>query len=149
MKSQNKIDFSDFEDLDIEEGEACTEEMIFPIDISCVQPPGYEILSRNVGFHSTNLIKQWLNIYPSLKSVILFLKKFMWIRGFNNSYNGKIIFNPGGLSSYCIILMIFCMMKKNNLLQTAKPSDILLEFFKLYGEDFSYKTTGIALNMNP
>lgn len=79
-----------------------------------------------MGFKSTELLLMWLEYYPCLSSMGLLLKYFLSMRKLNNLYKG-------GISSYCLILMIICFLKYFNLGHSDDLGENLIEFLKFFG----------------
>ena len=58
----------------------------------------------------------------------------------------------GGLSSYCLILMVVSFLQLHPRNDSSDPSAnlgvLLMEFFELYGRNFNYLTTAIRIRGN-
>lgn len=107
---------------------------------------GYSI---HMGYKSTEFAEKMLEKYDSLYIVTMALKEFLFNRKLLNTYQGTINqYNTGlqqllgGVSSYCLILMIVTIMKKYG---DEGYMASLRRFFKVYGESFHPETTGISL----
>ena len=121
--------------------------------------PGF-ILGENVGSLSTNMINHYLHIYPSLHKLIICFKHFLYQKEFNKGYQGIVIlffggflifffFFKGGISSYCMSLMIIAYLMDNSHKFTIDSPELLTELFLFYGKKFNPKETGISLKMKP
>jgi DNA polymerase sigma len=110
------------------------------------------------------VVKGFVRSLPALTPLVLVLKQFLYERGLNNPYTG-------GLSSYCIILMVVSFLQIYGGGAASKPSVpaiecgserevkqkerkttmqknlgvLLMDFFELYGKRFKYESTGIAV----
>lgn len=58
----------------------------------------------HLGCMSTEFMKSWLDVIPNLNLILLILKYLLSIKGLNRPYKG-------GLSSYCLMLMVTAYMK--------------------------------------
>ena len=118
--------------------------------------PGF-ILGENVGTLSTGLINHYLHVYPNLHKLIIIFKHFLYKKEFNKSYQGSynIIFNYiklydiGGISSYCMSLMIIAYLMENSYKFNQDSPEILADLFHFYGKKFNPKETGISIKMKP
>ncbi len=104
-------------------------------------------LQKHMGLLSTEMMKQWLSLYPDLMTVALILKRLLHQRGLNESYSG-------GLSSYCLLMMIISTLKPiKDFEPTVKTgsgaSHILLAFLDFYGNHFDLQRTGISVFLEP
>ena len=66
-----------------------------PLQTNKINPPLFAV----------NFVKEALEVYPNIKSIILLLKRYFKIMKLNNSFKG-------GLSSYSLFLLIYSFMKK-------------------------------------
>jgi non-canonical poly(A) RNA polymerase PAPD5/7 len=94
------------------------------------------------------LVKSFALTYHPLVPLALVLKQLLYERGLSNTYGG-------GLSSYCLVLMIV------SFLQTSVPQkdcdrsyekthsknlgEQLMKFLEFYGRRFAYQSTGITV----
>eukprot|EP00954_Amorphochlora_amoebiformis_P015967 1254186-Amorphochlora_amoeboformis.AAC.1 len=91
------------------------------------------------GVKSVSLIKGYLQQLPALKPLVLVLKQFLYERGFINIFRG-------GLSSYCLILMIVSFLRHRDPEGKGRSTNwgfLLMRFLFLYGQVFNYAKTGI------
>lgn len=94
------------------------------------------------GLKSVELVKMYKKQFPSLQKLICVLKQFLLQRDLNEVFTG-------GLSSYCLILMVVSFLQLHPRTDSADPSAnlgvLLMEFFELYGRNFNYLTTAIRI----
>lgn len=80
--------------------------------------------------------------YPPLAKLICVLKQFLLQRDLNEVFTG-------GLSSYCLILMVVSFLQLHPRQDAASHSAnlgvLLIEFFELYGRNFNYLRTAIRV----
>ena len=69
------------------------------------------------GLISVELIRQYLEIYPTLKPLVFVLKKFIYSTNIYDPYSG-------GLSSYGLILMIVAYLQDDNRERKSKGPDM-------------------------
>jgi len=94
------------------------------------------------GLKSVELVKMYKKQFPSLQKLICVLKQFLLQRDLNEVFTG-------GLSSYCLILMVVSFLQLHPRNDSADPAAnlgvLLMEFFELYGRNFNYLTTAIRI----
>eukprot|EP00092_Neocalanus_flemingeri_P101775 GFUD01130119.1.p1 GENE.GFUD01130119.1~~GFUD01130119.1.p1 ORF type:complete len:436 (+),score=57.99 GFUD01130119.1:50-1357(+) len=94
------------------------------------------------GLKSVELVKMYKKQFPSLQKLICVLKQFLLQRDLNEVFTG-------GLSSYCLILMVVSFLQLHPRSDSADPAAnlgvLLMEFFELYGRNFNYLTTAIRI----
>jgi len=92
------------------------------------------------GLENSKIVRSYLSQYAPLRSLTIVLKYFLQQRLLNEPY-------LGGLGSYALILMIvsFLQMRKRQCLPIDNFGVLLIDFLQLYGIDFNYFTTGIAV----
>ncbi len=83
---------------------------------------------------------KWLHYYPCLHPLTVLLKCFLYVRQFNNTYKG-------GISSYCLFIMIVAFLKEYKMGFYNDYSHILINFLNFYGNNFDPDTTGIDLTL--
>uniref|UniRef100_A0A7S3ZAR2 U-box domain-containing protein n=1 Tax=Lotharella globosa TaxID=91324 RepID=A0A7S3ZAR2_9EUKA len=99
------------------------------------------------GVQSVQLIKDYLEKIKPLKPLMFVLKQFLYEKELNNIFTG-------GLSSYCLILMIVGFLRHRRAVAEAATRGgvdksfenlgaLLVGFLHLYGCMFSYAKTGI------
>lgn len=79
----------------------------------------------NPPLYAVNFVKESLAIYPSIKSIILVLKRFFKIMKLNNSFKG-------GLSSYSLFLLIYSFMKKQKSSNEGRELYSVLEWYSYF-----------------
>jgi len=94
------------------------------------------------GLKAVELIKMYKKEYPPLPKLIYVLKQFLLQRDLNEVFTG-------GLSSYCLIMMVVSFLQlhpRQHAADTAANLGVLLiEFFELYGRSFNYTSTAIRV----
>lgn len=91
------------------------------------------------GVQSAKLIKKLMKDHPALPKLVIVLKQFLVQRGLNEVYNG-------GMSSYCLTLLIVSLLQGYHKPKTVPSSNLgtlLLEFFEHYGVNFNYERVSI------
>lgn len=87
---------------------------------------------------TTKIVQEFLYFYPPLYTVTLVLKEFNRINGFDNAYYG-------GISSYCLTIMIVALLRKDNVIY-CNFGRFLMDYLKFYGYVFDPQRTGISLD---
>jgi len=94
------------------------------------------------GLRSVELVKMYKKRFPALSKLICVLKQFLLQRDLNEVFTG-------GLSSYCLILMVVSFLQLHPRMDISSNSTnlgvLLLEFFELYGRNFNYLDTAIRV----
>lgn len=90
-------------------------------------------------------MKAYVIQYPPLSHLAFVLKQLLQERGLSNTYGG-------GLSSYCLVLMIVSFLQTSvqqkeceRFIEKKLLGDILLRFLEFYGRRFAYQSTGISV----
>lgn len=101
-------------------------------------------LNQNMGIVQSKFIKNILLEKPQIKLFVLFLKYFLKTRELNES-------RRGGLCSYAQILMIFNFVSLHPMIQRgikirSNFAALVIDFFQLFGQDFSYSTAQICFD---
>ena len=99
--------------------------------------------NRVTGIKSKHLIQQFIQAYPFLPRLVLVLKQFLFQQGLHEVFNG-------GISSYCVILLLVSFLQRHPRyggtdFSSASLGELLIEFFELYGKKFNYMKTGISV----
>ncbi|XP_014671434.1 PREDICTED: non-canonical poly(A) RNA polymerase PAPD5-like isoform X2 [Priapulus caudatus] len=98
--------------------------------------------NMNNGVRSAKLIREFIDMYPSLPYMVLVLKQFLLQRDLNEVFTG-------GISSYSLILLTVSFLQLHPRYDAAERSSnlgvLLIEFFELYGRHFNYLKTGIRI----
>jgi Poly(A) RNA polymerase, mitochondrial-like, central palm domain/Cid1 family poly A polymerase len=89
------------------------------------------------GQQAVELVRGYIDEYPAVRPLAIVLKQFLAERALNNTYTG-------GLSSYCLVLILVSFLKFN-----AQPGDnlgtLLLNFLTFFGTQFDFHKMGISL----
>lgn len=108
-----------------------------PIDIS---------FERTNGLDAARRIRRWLLATPGLRELVLVVKQFLRSRKLNNVH-------VGGLGGYATIIMCYHFMQLHPKISTNTmnaPDNLgvlLIEFFELYGRNFSYDNLIISIDL--
>ena len=99
--------------------------------------------NQQSGLYSAIVTQQFIQMYPFLPKLVLLLKQFLTQKGLNEVYTG-------GISSYCLILLIVSFLQLHpryggSDFSSANLGELLIEFFELYGLRFNYMKTGICV----
>ncbi|ODV76951.1 uncharacterized protein CANTADRAFT_8128 [Suhomyces tanzawaensis NRRL Y-17324] len=100
---------------------------------------------RKNGIEAAKKIRKWLSTTPGLREMVLIVKQFLRSRKLNNVH-------VGGLGGYSTIILCYHFMKLHPKLATNTMNALdnlgalLIEFFELYGRNFSYDNLIIALD---
>lgn len=100
---------------------------------------------RSNGLDAARRIRRWLDLTPGLRELVLIIKQFLRSRKLNNVH-------VGGLGGYATIIMVYHFLKLHPRVSTGNISvmdnlgTLLIEFFELYGRNFSYDDLVIAIN---
>lgn len=118
---------------------------------------------------SINFAKDNIILFPEIKPILFILKRLLQEKNFNSAFNGNSFFNfLGGLSSYCIFLLILSYIKfknntlinNNNMNYMIKSSNgkieynstfnnlgvLMLDFLECYGKLFDFHFSSIDVN---
>ncbi|KAI5969161.1 TRF5 [Candida margitis] len=107
-----------------------------PIDIS---------FERTNGLDAARRIRKWLLATPGLRELVLVVKQFLRSRKLNNVH-------VGGLGGYATIIMCYHFMQLHPKISTNTmdaPENLgvlLIEFFELFGRNFSYDNLIISID---
>lgn len=80
----------------------------------------------HLGYQSTTFIGSWLNYYPCLHPIIIIMKSFLSVRHYNSAYTG-------GISSYCLYIIILAFLIHHNIGGYKDLSFILTNLLEYYG----------------
>ncbi|KAG2731587.1 hypothetical protein G9P44_005174 [Scheffersomyces stipitis] len=100
---------------------------------------------RRNGIEAAKKIRRWMTTTPGLRELVLIIKQFLSSRRLNNVHSG-------GLGGYATIILCyhFLMMhprvSTNSINITDNLGALLIEFFELYGRNFSYDNLIISLD---
>ena len=92
-----------------------------------------DISLKSINYNQIHFIKNGIRNFPQIKPLIKILKKLLILKNMNNSYKG-------GMSSYCLFLLVFSYLKLIPYNQKNNYSSLLLGFLYYYTNyiDFSY-----------
>ena len=75
-----------------------------------------------------------------MKPLAFILKQFLYQRGLSNLFSG-------GISSYCLVLMIATFLGAYGLdVRDKNLGALLLDFLELFGKKFDFSRTGISMS---
>lgn len=100
---------------------------------------------RTNGIDAAKKIRRWLSTTPGLRELVLIVKQFLRSRKLNNVH-------VGGLGGYSTIILCYHFLKLHPRLSTKNMAvldnlgSLLIEFFELYGRNFSYDNLIIAID---
>ncbi|RCK60368.1 Poly(A) RNA polymerase protein 1 [Candida viswanathii] len=100
---------------------------------------------RTNGIDAAKRIRRWLISTPGLRELVLVVKQFLRTRRLNNVH-------VGGLGGYATIIMCYHFLRLHPKLSTEAMNALdnlgvlLIEFFELYGRNFSYDDLLLALD---
>lgn len=100
---------------------------------------------RTNGIVAAKKIRKWLDSMPGLRELVLIVKQFLRSRRLNNVH-------VGGLGGYATIILCYHFLKMHPRLATHQMNildnlgALLIEFFELYGRNFSYDNLIIAID---
>ncbi|WPK24440.1 hypothetical protein PUMCH_001714 [Australozyma saopauloensis] len=100
---------------------------------------------RSNGLDAARRIRKWLSLTPGLRELVLIIKQFLRSRWLNDVH-------VGGLGGYSTIIMVYHFLKLHPRLSTGNVSamenlgTLLIEFFELYGLNFSYDRLLFAID---
>lgn len=99
---------------------------------------------RTNGLDAARRIRKWLDTMPGLRELVLIVKQFLRSRKLNNVH-------VGGLGGYATIIMMYHFLRLHPRVSTGNMAvmenlgTLLIEFFELYGRNFSYDYLILAL----
>lgn len=99
---------------------------------------------RKNGIEAARRIRRWLDLTPGLRELVLIVKQFLRSRRLNNVH-------VGGLGGYATIIMVYHFLRLHprvatgNILPQENLGTLLIEFFELYGRNFSYDNLILGL----
>jgi DNA polymerase sigma len=96
---------------------------------------------------STEFMKSWLEIIPNLNPILIVLKYLMSTKGLNRPFKG-------GLSSYCLMIMVTAYLKESiqHYKLAGKPQKSIgeqfIEVLNFYCGEFDNENTSLSLIAN-
>lgn len=100
---------------------------------------------RSNGLDAARRIRKWLALTPGLRELVLIIKQFLRSRRLNDVH-------IGGLGGYATIILVYHFVKLHPRISTGNIAamenlgTLLIEFFELYGMNFSYDKLVLAIN---
>ena len=102
------------------------------------------------GTKATAFVREWLKSYPDATVLIMVVKQFLLMRGFNEPKNGFV----GGLTLVCLVVNFLKhhplgngrVLESLNLEPKLHLGKMLLDFFDFYGNRFDMTKTGIDMD---
>lgn len=97
------------------------------------------------GIQAANKIKKWMSTTLGLRELVIIVKYFLRTRKLNNVH-------VGGLGGYATIILCYHFLRlhpkisTNSIFADKNLGVLLIEFFELYGRNFSYDNLIIALD---
>ena len=105
-----------------------------------------DISLKSINYKQINFIQKGINIFPQIKPLIKIIKKLLIFKNMNNSYKG-------GMSSYCLFLIIYSYLKINNnynIIGNNNYGSLLMYFLYYYINCVDFAFTVIDPNLeNP
>ena len=96
------------------------------------------------GIEAAKLIRNWLEITPGLRELVLVVKQFLYARRLNNVHTGGL----GGFSIICLVYTFLHMHPRivaNEIDAMENLGVLLIDFFELYGKNFGYDDVAISV----
>lgn len=100
---------------------------------------------RTNGIIAAKKIRKWLSNSPGLRELVLTVKQFLRSRKLNNVH-------VGGLGGYATIILCYHFLQLHPKISTGCMNSLdnlgtlLIEFFELYGKNFSYDNLILSLD---
>lgn len=97
------------------------------------------------GLDAAKRIRRWLDLTPGLRELVLIVKQFLRSRKLNNVH-------VGGLGGYATIILVYHFLRLHPRVSTGNMAvmenlgTLLIEFFELYGRNFSFDDLIIAID---
>ena len=95
-----------------------------------------DISLKSINHNQINFIKKGINAFPQIKPLIKIIKKLLIFKNMNNSYKG-------GMSSYCLFLIVYSYLKLNQNYDANNNnySTLLMGFLYHYIKCIDFKYT--------
>ncbi|CCF56271.1 hypothetical protein KAFR_0A08370 [Kazachstania africana CBS 2517] len=98
---------------------------------------------RTNGVEAAKLIREWLDMTPGLRELVLIVKQFLTARRLNDVHTG-------GLGGFSIICLVYSFLHLHPKLRTDEIDPLenlgvlLIDFFELYGKNFAYDEVALS-----
>lgn len=106
---------------------------------------------NNSGLNAVEKVKEWIEQFPYLPTLVRILKQFLHMRGMDEPKNGFM----GGLTVVCLVVNYLRFTQQQEVLQEMPYADasrdcylalLVLKIFYYYGKVFDPATTGIHMS---
>ncbi|CAD8102590.1 unnamed protein product [Paramecium primaurelia] len=92
---------------------------------------------NHLGYESTDMIIKWMQEYPTIQQLVLILKTIIKKLGCSEAFNG-------GLSSFSLIVMVYCYLRENRV-ESELLGQQFLDMMYFFSHEFSPDIQGIGL----
>ncbi|CAE7289832.1 cid14 [Symbiodinium natans] len=102
------------------------------------------VVNRTDGLDTAQFINEQMRLFPALSPLVLFLKLFLSQRNLHETF-------MGGMGSYVLVCVVLSFLQHHKSAQSAhlhsvtSLGNLLLDFFRYYGQEFRYAATGISV----
>ena len=93
------------------------------------------------GLLAIEMVTDTMTSFPMVKPLVLVLKQFLFEKSLLTAYTG-------GLSSYCLFLMVTKYLQESSYHGWPDPGVYLMGFLDFYGNHFDPRLTGISIKKN-
>lgn len=100
---------------------------------------------NTTGIVALRTFEKWKSEFPAMPIIVVLIKQLLAMRNLNEVHTGGI----GGFTTICLVVSMMQMMpelQSRSMDPSQHYGDLLLNFLDLYGNKFSYKTTGIKMD---
>eukprot|EP00978_Attheya_sp_CCMP212_P015392 scaffold39755_cov52-Attheya_sp.AAC.3 len=108
-----------------------TRAQVLQLDISFDSPDHH-------GLEAVSLARGVMEEFPMVRPLVLVIKQFLLDRGLLTAYTG-------GLSSYCLFLMVTRYLQEQQSSSWTDCGSLLMGFLDFYGNSFDPRATGISV----
>jgi len=102
------------------------------------------VVNRTDGLETAQFIDEQMRLFPALSPLVLFLKLFLSQRNLHETF-------MGGMGSYVLVCVVLSFLQHHKSAQSSHLhsvttlGNLLLDFFRYYGQEFRYAATGISV----
>jgi DNA polymerase sigma len=102
------------------------------------------VVNRMDGLDTSRFICEQLQVFPALAPLVLFLKLFLMQRNLHETF-------MGGMGSYLLVCVVLSFLQRHpsarnpRIYAATSLGNLLLDFFRYYGQEFRYATQGISV----